>query len=152
MSTSSIPNTTFAVKDQVPRNNGPPDYYNSKNVFPTDYNSRNQFQRKDSPFCTRCEISDHTIDTCYKIHGHPPCYKAKPRHKFNGSSSINTQVLAHEVSNTDNTDFIFDGNLLPTFTPNQYQELENKFAAHLSNYTTDNSSSDVALAAFSIGT
>ena len=29
------------------------------------------------PICSHCNISSHTVDKCYKLHGYPPGYKSK---------------------------------------------------------------------------
>ena len=33
--------------------------------------------KRERPFCTHCNMSGHTIEKCYKLHGYPPGYKPK---------------------------------------------------------------------------
>ena len=43
-------------------------------------NSKGNFKgngKKERPFCTHCNMSGHTIEKCYKLHGYPPGYKPK---------------------------------------------------------------------------
>ena len=41
--------------------------------------NRNANQKKERSFYTHCNFPGHTIEKCYKIHGYPPRYKAKPK-------------------------------------------------------------------------
>ncbi|KAL4603772.1 hypothetical protein ACB092_10G147600 [Castanea dentata] len=34
---------------------------------------------KEKPTCNHCGLRGHTLEKCYKLHGYPPGYKAKPR-------------------------------------------------------------------------
>ncbi|XP_035547344.1 uncharacterized protein LOC118348894 [Juglans regia] len=42
-------------------------------------NNKQSVTRKERPYCTHYDLLGHTVDKCYKIHGYPPRYKAKPR-------------------------------------------------------------------------
>ena len=39
--------------------------------------------KKERPLFTHCNMLEHTIDKCYKLHGYPPRYKPKGRSSAN---------------------------------------------------------------------
>lgn len=43
--------------------------------------------------CTSCNIPDHTIETCYKIHGYPPGYKNRSKQRNKSSTATVNQVF-----------------------------------------------------------
>ncbi|XP_073062030.1 uncharacterized protein [Primulina eburnea] len=60
---------------------------------------------KGRPFCTHCNIHGHTIETCYKIHGYPPGFKARNKQGNKGHDAFVHQEpdqVCHSESNTAN--------------------------------------------------
>ena len=41
--------------------------------------------KKERPFCTHCNMSGHTVEKCYKLHGYPPGYKPKGKQIANAN-------------------------------------------------------------------
>lgn len=62
-----------------------------------------------APICTHCEMTGHTADRCYKLHGYPPGHKYHKPH-------LNVVSSESPSSATNN-----DSNMV--FTKKQYQEL-----------------------------
>ncbi|XP_012856897.1 PREDICTED: uncharacterized protein LOC105976150 [Erythranthe guttata] len=58
-------------------------------------------KRKERGFCTHCNIYGHTIDKCYKLHGYPPGYKAKPRYSSLPQSRFSVNQVAAMESPLD---------------------------------------------------
>lgn len=48
-----------------------------------------QYHRKPRLHCTHCNISGHTIEKYYKLHGYPPGYKPKLRNQKQEFASFN---------------------------------------------------------------
>ena len=62
--------------------------------------------KKERPFCTHCNMSGHTVEKCYKLHGYPPGYK--PKGKNNASANQVSSYLSNGVEN-----FTSGGNFCP---------------------------------------
>ncbi|XP_012836458.1 PREDICTED: uncharacterized protein LOC105957084 [Erythranthe guttata] len=60
-------------------------------------------KRKERGFCTHCSIYGHTIDKCYKLHGYPPGYKAKPRYPSLPQSRFSVNQVSAMESPLDYT-------------------------------------------------
>lgn len=107
-----------------------------------DSGSRTWGAQKERPFCTKCQINGHTLDTCYRIHGYPPGYKPKHKPKFEHMATHSpaaTATINHAVNN-DSPTVPQDGNFFQSLNPKQYQQLMMMFATHLSNSVAANSS------------
>ena len=69
-------------------------YANSKNNSGgSSWNKGNG--KKERPFCTNCNMSGHTIEKCYKLHGYPLGYK--PKGKNNASANQVSSQLSNEA-------------------------------------------------------
>ena len=53
--------------------------------------------RRRSLFCTHCNMTGHTVDKCYKLHGYPLGYKPKGKPNANAN-----QVSSKLVANAEN--------------------------------------------------
>ncbi|XP_073036794.1 uncharacterized protein [Primulina eburnea] len=93
---------------------------------------------RERPFCTKCNVNGHTVDTCYKIHGYPPGHKFKGNinnrpnvvnanqisgpHESSGKTNINGgpyQISGpHDSSGKASTNGGPYNNLFQTLTPN----------------------------------
>ncbi|KAJ1376606.1 hypothetical protein SESBI_49749 [Sesbania bispinosa] len=58
--------------------------------------------KKDRPICSHYGVLGHTMDRCFKIHGYPPGFKAKPRN-VSTSHAINQISEASHVAPTSST-------------------------------------------------
>lgn len=47
-----------------------------------------KFTNRDEPYCTHHKFQGHTLEKCYKLHGHAPGYKSK--NKSNHVDVVNT--------------------------------------------------------------
>ncbi|XP_075499485.1 uncharacterized protein LOC142537893 [Primulina tabacum] len=125
---NSVGNLTFAVKgdQQQQRSNN-----NNRGYMPT---------HRERPFCTKCNIHGHTIDTCYKIHGYPPGYKLKGKFPTKPSPTVVNQTFGTHVNQTSgthissNVDTHSSQNMLQKFDKAQVEQLMAMFAQHLSTF------------------
>ncbi|XP_075518245.1 uncharacterized protein LOC142552365 isoform X2 [Primulina tabacum] len=93
-------------------------------------NKGHMASHKERPFCTKCNVHGHTIDTCYKIHGYPPGYKLKG--KFSNKVS---HAAANQLSGThipEKLDINAPQNILQNFNKAQVEQLMAMFSQHLS--------------------
>ncbi|XP_075478953.1 uncharacterized protein LOC142519815 [Primulina tabacum] len=104
------PNMAFAFKNdqnQSQFNNRPPPRFS-----------------KGRPFCTHCNILGHTVETCYKIHGHPPGLKAKNKQENKGHAACvhqETDQICHSETLTNNVGTT--SNVVQNFDKNQVEQL-----------------------------
>ncbi|XP_073307175.1 uncharacterized protein [Primulina huaijiensis] len=87
---------------------------------------------KERPFCTKCNIHGHTVDTCYKIHGYPPGSKLRgtptPRYKAANANQVSeTRGSSDHVPTNDG----ISHNLLQGFNNEQLHQLRQLFDQQL---------------------
>lgn len=100
---------------------------------------KNKMQRKERPYCTKCEINGHTIETYYKIHGYPPGYKKQPKPRPGNTSTVNiNQVSGHSDKNSDGSTGIF----FQTLSKEQINQLMKMFSTHLASSPLSNDVTD----------
>lgn len=113
--------------------------------------------QKERPYCTRCQINGHTIDTCYRIHGYPSGYKYKSKPKFenhhtSGSASYPRTnpptVVVNNVAGSIVLESKSDVNFFQTLTPDQHTQLMKMFIIHLSTPSLDSHTPDRASSSF----
>ncbi|XP_073275620.1 uncharacterized protein [Primulina huaijiensis] len=98
-----------------------------------DLGARTRSVQRERPFCTKCQIHGHTIDTCYKIHGYPPGYKPKYKPRFDNVATHfpAANVAVNHVVNNDSPSAPQDSHFFQSLSPGQYQQLMKMFATHL---------------------
>lgn len=119
--------------------------YNNRGRGRSNGGGRGQNQNR---YCTNCKRSNHTIDTCYLLHGYPPGYQNRSNKGAQSGSSVNlaSTVGIEERSQITHTPATSNSGF--SFTQDQYKSLldllqQNKqqasSAIHSANTTLTNS-------------
>ncbi|XP_073023649.1 uncharacterized protein [Primulina eburnea] len=117
----------FAVKSEQPQKHS---------------NYKGYASQRERPFCTKCNIHGHTIETCYKIHGYPPGYKFKGKFPSKPSHATANQLSGTPISSISSISSspasTSSNNVLQNFNKDQVEQLMTMFAQHLSTLDCQN--------------
>lgn len=119
-------------------------------IFDIQPSGTNKGQKKERLFCSRCNFRGHTVDCCYKIHGHPPGYIWKQR-------SAVENVAINQVSDQDQSDHEMDqeydqvGHFLKTQNSSRYKQLMTMLSTHLVSSVQASDSPEVPSTSYTTG-
>ncbi|XP_075515865.1 uncharacterized protein LOC142550675 [Primulina tabacum] len=87
---------------------------------------------RERPFCTKCNVNGHTVDTCDKIHGYPPGYKSRGNAPTRPNVVTANQISGpHDPSDKANINGGSYQNLFQNFNTEQLNQLRMMFDQHL---------------------